>query len=206
MNIYTFIVTSLIIIITPGTGVIYTISTGITRGREKGVFAALGCTLGILPHLIFSIIISSFLLQISDQAFLTIKLIGALYLLYLGISMLITKGKFVIDSEKKNSSLVPIIKKGLFINLLNPQLTLFFLSFLPQFVNKSDFYYLEKTFLLGIFFMILSIFIFVIYALLAGSIKKVLETSSKKILRIQQAFGIVFILLSINLATTLSPV
>ena len=201
MNTYTFILTSLIIIITPGTGVIYTISTGLTRGRRKGVFAALGCTLGILPHLVFTILISSFFLKISDQAFFIIKLIGAFYLLYLGISMLLTKGKIVFNSDKEESSVVPIMKKGIFINLLNPQLTLFFVSFLPQFIDKNSLYYLQKIFLLGIAFMVLSLFIFIIYALLAGCVEKLLKTSSGKILRLQQAFGIVFILLAINLAT-----
>ena len=201
MNTYTFILTSLIIIITPGTGVIYTISTGLTRGRRKGVFAALGCTLGILPHLIITILISSFFLKISDQTFFIIKLIGAFYLLYLGISMLLTKGKFVFNSDKEEFSVVPIMKKGIFINLLNPQLTLFFVSFLPQFIDKNSLYYLQKIFLQGIAFMVLSLFIFVIYAILAGCVEKFLETSSSKILRLQQIFGIVFILLAINLAT-----
>ena len=201
MNTYTFILTSLIIIITPGTGVIYTISTGLTRGRRKGVFAALGCTLGILPHLIITILISSFFLKISDQTFFIIKLIGAFYLLYLGISMLLTKGKFVFNSDKEEFSIVPIMKKGIFINLLNPQLTLFFVSFLPQFIDKNSLYYLQKIFLQGIAFMVLSLFIFVIYAVLAGCVEKFLETSSSKILRLQQIFGIVFILLAINLAT-----
>ena len=201
MNTYTFILTSLIIIITPGTGVIYTISTGFTRGRRKGVFAALGCTLGILPHLIITILISSFFLKISDQTFFIIKLIGAFYLLYLGISMLLTKGKFVFNSDKEEFSVVPIMKKGIFINLLNPQLTLFFVSFLPQFIDKNSLYYLQKIFLQGIAFMVLSLFIFVIYAVLAGCVEKFLETSSSKILRLQQIFGIVFILLAINLAT-----
>ncbi len=93
MNTYTFIITSLVIILLPGIGVTYTISTGITKGRKESIIAALGCTAGIIPHLIVSIGLSSLLIKINENAFNLVKVVGALYLLYLGIEMILSKSK-----------------------------------------------------------------------------------------------------------------
>ena len=93
MNTYAFIITSLIIILIPGTGVIYTISTGLIKGKKASIIAALGCTAGILPHLFVTIALSSWLMKMSERAFFLLKCAGVLYLLYLGISMIVSKKK-----------------------------------------------------------------------------------------------------------------
>jgi len=200
MNTYTFLITSLIIILIPGTGVIYTISTGITKGKKASVIAAIGCTAGIIPHLAVSIGLSSVLLKMSEQAFFVLKLIGALYLLYLGIGMLISKTKLdfaeTIDQEKTAT----IIRRGVLINLLNPKLTLFFFSFLPQYISSNSQSYIKESFLIGTAFMMLTFLVFVLYGMLAGSMKRAITKSPKRLQRIQQLFGIIFITFAINLA------
>ena len=107
MNIVSFFISSLIIILIPGTGVIYTISTGITKGKKASVIAALGCTAGIMPHLCLSISLSSLILQMNSWAFNIVKIAGALYLLYLGIGMIVSKSKTKVRKFKGgNKSLV----------------------------------------------------------------------------------------------------
>lgn len=126
MNTISFFITSFIIILIPGTGVTYTISTGITKGKKDSIFAALGCTLGIGPHLCLSIALSSFLMNMSHNAFFIIKIIGAIYLLYLGIGMIKSKTNFELENNKLGNNAGKLIRRGIFINLLNPKLTLFF--------------------------------------------------------------------------------
>lgn len=202
MNTYTFIFTSLIIILIPGTGVIYTISTGITKGKKASIIAAIGCTAGIIPHLIVSIGLSSLLLKMSEQAFFVLKLAGALYLLYLGIGMLLSKTKLDFSKTINQDKATAIIRSGILINLLNPKLTLFFFSFLPQYISSNSQSYIKESILLGIAFMIMTFLVFVIYGILAGSMKGLITKSTKRLQRIQQLFGIIFIAFAINLATS----
>ena len=168
-NTYTFLITSLIIILIPGTGVIYTISTGITEGRKKSLFAAVGCTLGIIPHLFMSITLSSLLMQMSNTFFTVIQLIGACYLLYLGAGMIFAKNKIDFEQSPLAHSTSGIIWRGLLINLLNPKLTLFFFSFLPQYISHGSKNYIQQGFILGLVFMLLTLLIFICYGILAGT-------------------------------------
>ncbi|WP_088186719.1 LysE family translocator [Desulfosporosinus sp. FKA] len=202
MSIYTFIVTSLIIILLPGTGVIYTISTGITKGKKASAIAALGCTAGILPHLIISIGFSSLLLRMSEQAFFVLKMAGVLYLLYLGFGMLLSKTKLDFGETSKEDTPVTIVRKAVLINLLNPKLTLFFFSFLPQYLSSNSQNYIRESFLLGIVFMLLTFLVFVGYGILAGSMKTFVAKSPKRLQGISQLFGIIFIVFAINLAAS----
>lgn len=201
MNTYTFILTSFIIILIPGTGVIFTISTGITKGKKASTIAALGCTAGIIPHLIVSIGLSSLLLKMSEQALFVLKLAGALYLLYLGVGMLLSKTKLDFSKTINQDNTAAIIRSGILINLFNPKLTLFFFSFLPQYISSNSQSYIKESILLGIAFMILTFLVFVIYGILAGSMKGLITKSPKRLQRIQQLFGIIFIAFAINLAT-----
>lgn len=132
MNTFSFLITSFIIILIPGTGVTYTISTGITKGKRASIFAALGCTMGIIPHLCVSIALSSFVMKMNNKAFLVLKLIGAIYLLYLGIGMIISKTSFELTNSKSEGKASTIIRSGILINLLNPKLTLFFSHSCPN--------------------------------------------------------------------------
>lgn len=168
-NTYTFLITSLIIILIPGTGVIYTISTGITEGRKKSLFAAVGCTLGIIPHLFMSITLSSFLMQMRNTFFTVIQLIGACYLLYLEAGMIFAKNKIDFEQSPLAHSTSGIIWRGLLINLLNPKLTLFFFSFLPQYISHGSKNYIQQGFILGLVFMLLTLLIFICYGILAGT-------------------------------------
>lgn len=199
MNIYTFIITSLIIIIIPGTGVIYTISTGLTKGKRASIVAALGCTAGIIPHLIVSICLSSLMININEHAFFILKLAGTLYLLYLGISMILSKTKLNFGETTDNDKSAIVMRRAILINLLNPKLTLFFFAFLPQYISSGSKSYVSESVFIGIGFMILTFLIFCIYGILAGFMKTFITKAPKRIKYIQQTFGVIFIGFAVNL-------
>lgn len=207
MNTYTFILTSFIIILLPGTGVMYTISTGLIKGKRMSIIAALGCTLGIIPHLITSICLSSLLLKMNAQAFFILKILGGLYLLYLGIGMLKSKADLNFNNtsatgKESSNTLTTIITRGILINLLNPKLTLFFFSFLPQYISTNSDNYIKISFLLGLAFMFITFIVFIGYGLLAGLTKSFFVNSPKRVQCIQNVFGIIFIIFAVKLSTS----
>ena len=203
MNTYTFFITSFIIILIPGTGVIYTISVGISKGKKASILAAFGCTAGIIPHLCISIALSSLLVKMSSSAFTIMKLLGALYLLYLGAGMMLSKTKLKLENAKMEDNPVPIVCRGILINLLNPKLTLFFFSFLPQYVNSNGKNYIIESLTYGLTFMILTLIVFMGYGILGGTAKKLIINSPKRINLLQKFFGIIFVVFAVQLA--LSP-
>lgn len=200
MSTYTFFITSLIIVLIPGTGVIYTISVGMMEGKKQSIFAALGCTAGIIPHLCVSIALSSLLLHMNSMVFTILKYAGVLYLIYLGIGMIFTKEKIHFTEVQTEHSACAIIRRGIFINLLNPKLTLFFFSFLPQYVSSGSDNYIKESFLLGLAFMLLTLVVFVIYGILAGTAKTWICSSPKRMSILQKCFGITFIGFAAKLA------
>lgn len=199
MNLVSFYISSIVIILMPGTGFIYTISTGMARGKKAGVIAALGCTAGIIPHLYLSIALSSFILQMGNRAFNIVKIVGALYLLYLGIGMIMSKSKLNFEGSKDEIKAFAIAWQGIMINLLNPKLTIFFFSFLPQYITTSNKNYLSQSILLGLIFMLLSLFVFIGYGILAGSAKKLMDKSSRTTSILQKCFGLIFVIFAIQL-------
>lgn len=194
-----FIIASLIVILMPGTGFVYTVSTGITRGKKSGIYAAIGCTLAIIPHMIAGILAMFFLTKINDMLFQSIKLVGALYLIYLGITMLRSKTSYEMELEDKNITDFKIGLKGMLINLLNPKLTIFFLAFIPQYVDKNEKNILLHSIQLDMVFLAISLGIFLIYALLSGSIFHLAEKGNKKLTWLPRLSGIIFIVFSIQL-------
>lgn len=199
MNTYTFIITSLIIVLLPGTGVIYTISNGLTKGKKASMIAAFGCTLGIVPHLILSVYLSSFLLEMNAKAFFVLKIIGSFYLLYLGIGMFISKSKLELTSNNNENTSKAIILRAILINFLNPKLTLFFFSFLPQYISSDSKNYVIDSLFLGLGFMLITLIVFIIYGLLANMMRKLFVNDNKKIAYVQKIFGIIFIIFSVKL-------
>lgn len=135
MDFYTFLVSSLIIILMPGARVLYVLSIGYMIGRRTSLLAALGCITGMIPHLCAGIFLSAWLIKINSEATALLKLLGALYLLYLDGATLLSKTQLKFIREKNHTAI--IILRGLWINLLNPKLMLFFFSFLPQYVNLN---------------------------------------------------------------------
>ena len=200
MNTYTFIITSLVIILLPGTGVTYTISRGITKGRKESIIAALGCTAGIIPHLIVSIALSSLLIRINENALVIVKVAGTLYLLYLGIGMILSKSKLDFNNKITENSTRTIIYRGIMINLLNPKLTLFFFAFLPQYISSNCKSYIIESAILGMAFMLMTFLVFTGYGVLASLVKTLITKSPKRLEHMQQSFGIIFVAFAIELA------
>lgn len=199
---YGFILTSLIVVVIPGTGVIYTVSTGISGNRKDSIAAAFGCTAGIIPHLLASMIGLSAIFYASSLVFRIIKMIGVAYLFFLGIGMIRDRSGFKINEKINENNRIRIVVKGILINLLNPKLTLFFFSFLPQFIDNDNSAYFLQLMLLGGFFMILTLIIFILYGILANYFRQFIFNSPKVIHRIQQSFGLLFIGLAAKLAVS----
>ncbi len=195
-----FFITSLIVVLLPGTGVIYTVSIGLLRGIKASIFAALGCTMGILPSMIASILGLAAIFNTSAVVFQSVKFIGVTYLLYLAWSMWKEDGEIKLQNKDENLNLLKISFKGFLINILNPKLTLFFLAFLPQFIPTQTKTPIVDMLLLGGFFMVLTLFIFIIYGVFANSMRGYLAKSTKKINKIQKTFAILFALLAAKLA------
>jgi threonine/homoserine/homoserine lactone efflux protein len=132
-----FLVTSLVVVLIPGPGVVFTVSTGILHGRRASVFGALGCTAGILPHLVATVLGLAALLHASAVAFQVLKLAGVAYLFYLAWTAWRDKAAFVICPQRTVSRAPSLVLKAFLLNILNPKLTIFFLAFLPQFVDPN---------------------------------------------------------------------
>lgn len=202
MNILSFLISSLIIVLMPGTGVIYTISTGIAKGKRASVFAAIGCTAGIIPHLCLSIALSTFVLQMGNRVFNIVKIAGALYLLYLGIGMIVEKSNLSFEDSQENAKAFEIMRRGILINLLNPKLTIFFFSFMPQYISTNDRGYLTQSLMLGLSFMLLTLIVFIGYGLLAGSTQKLIKKSPRAMNILQKCFGLIFVVFAIQLGVS----
>lgn len=197
----TFLLTSLIVALIPGTGAIYTVSTGLFRGRRTSIAAAFGCTLGIIPHLLASILGLSLILHMSALAFQGLKFAGAAYLLYLAWATWNERGGLEFR-ERSEAAAGRIIGKAVLLNLLNPKLTLFFLAFLPHFVPSGSASPVSQFLGLSLVFMAVTFLVFAVYGLLASSIRTWVVNSPTALIWLRRSFAAVFAGLSVELGLT----
>ncbi|MGY2298853.1 LysE family translocator [Pseudomonas yamanorum] len=195
-----FLITCLIVVLIPGTGVIFTVSTGLTAGKRASVFAALGCTAGIVPHLLASVLGLSALLHTSALAFEALKYAGAAYLLYLAYATWRDRSAFAMNDAPTISSARSLIVRGLLLNILNPKLTIFFLAFLPQFVTPGASAPALQMLLLSSVFMAMTFAVFVIYGLLANVFRRAVIESPRVQNWLRRSFAAAFAGLGLNLA------
>lgn len=193
-----FLITSLVVVLVPGTGTLYTISTGLARGRRAGVAAAFGCTLGIVPHLLASALGLSAIVNLSAQLFSAVKFAGAGYLLFLAWQMWRDSGTVRLDQERDERGMPQVVWRAIVLNLLNPKLTLFFLAFLPAFIGDAG-SASGQLLELSAVFMGMTFVVFAAYALVAGSARSLL--SGPRTMRwMKRSFAIVFAGLAADLA------
>lgn len=197
-----FLVTALVVVLIPGTGVIYTVSNGLFLGARASVAAACGCTLGIVPHLTASILGLSALLHMSALAFQAVKYAGALYLLYLAWVMWRETRGLQFDRPTSGHGLRQIAVRGFLINILNPKLSIFFLAFLPLFVSADASAPMVEMAVLSATFMAMTLVVFVIYGLMANSVRRYVVDSPRLIVGLQRSFAATFAALGLKLATT----
>lgn len=195
-----FLLTSLVVILIPGTGAIYTINTGLTLKWRASIAAAIGCTLGIVPHILASILGLSALLNMSAQAFSVLKIAGSAYLLYLAWNMWREAGTIVINNNDKDTNAVQIMVKAIALNLLNPKLTIFFFAFLPLFVSRNSSSSTLEMISLSTVFMVMTFIVFALYGILASGVSAYLMKSSKLIKRFQQTFALILAAFAVKLA------
>jgi len=133
-----FLLTALVVVVTPGAGVVFTVSTGLSQGRVASAYAALGCTLGIVPHMLATALGLAAVMHAGALAFELLKAAGVLYLLYLALVTWRERSAFGADAPASRLAPWQLVGKAVLLNLLNPKLTLFFLAFLPQFVDPAE--------------------------------------------------------------------
>lgn len=164
-----FLLTALVVVLIPGTGVVYTVATGMVAGRRESVAAAFGCTLGIVPAMAASVVGLSAILHTSALAFQVLKYAGVAYLLYLAWQTLRQSGPLQISEHApKSRSFVAIARTGFLINVLNPKLSAFFLAFLPQFMTPDAGSPEAQVLILGSTFMALTLVVFIGYGAFAA--------------------------------------
>jgi threonine/homoserine/homoserine lactone efflux protein len=197
-----FLLTSLIVVATPGTGVIYTLAAGLTRGARTSIVAAAGCTLGIVPHMAAAITGVAALLHTSAVAFGALKYAGVAYLLYMAWSTLRDKGALAVEQEDAPSSPGKTISTGILINILNPKLTTFFFAFLPQFVSSDDPRGVLRMLQLSVVFMLLTFVIFSLYGVFAAAMRERVVSRPRVMAWMRRVFAGSFVALGLKLAFT----
>jgi threonine/homoserine/homoserine lactone efflux protein len=195
-----FLLTSLIVVVSPGTGVLYTLAAGLARGPRASVVAAFGCTLGIIPHMAAAAMGLAALLHTSALAFQTLKVLGVAYLLYMAWSSLREGGALRLDPEVKPRQAADVIVSAILINLLNPKLSIFFFAFLPQFVTATERNPLARMLELSAVFMLLTFVVFVGYGLFAASIRRHVIARPRIMTWMRRSFAAAFGALGVKLA------
>ena len=195
-----FLVTSLIVVASPGTGVLYTLAAGLSRGSRASAIAAFGCTLGIVPHMAAAVMGLAALLHASALAFHTLKYLGVAYLLYMAWSALRETGALRVEGEVGTRSALQVITSAVLINILNPKLSIFFFAFLPQFVSAQETSPLARMLELSAVFMLLTFVVFVGYGLFAAAIRNHLVSRPRALSWMRRTFAATFVALGAKLA------
>jgi threonine/homoserine/homoserine lactone efflux protein len=195
-----FLITSLIVIVSPGTGVLYTLAAALTRGSRMSVAAAFGCTLGIVPHLAAAMLGLAAVLHTSALAFAALKWLGVLYLLYMAWQALRQRGALTVDGKIDARSAAKVIVTGFLINILNPKLSIFFLAFLPQFIAADETLPLLRMLELGAVFMAMTFAVFVLYGLFAAAVRDRIISRPAAMRWLRRAFAGGFAALGARLA------
>jgi threonine/homoserine/homoserine lactone efflux protein len=199
---YEFLLTSLIVVLVPGTGVVYSVSTGLIQGRRASVFAALGCTLGIVPHLLATVFGLAAIMHASALAFEILKYAGVAYLFYLAYATWKDRAAFAVERVPSRSGAWQIVVRAVLLNLLNPKLTIFFLAFLPQFVQAGTGSALVQLLVLSAVFMAMTFAVFVVYGLLAHAFRRAVIESPRVQGWLRRGFAGAFAGLGAQLALT----
>lgn len=195
-----FLLTSLIVVLIPGSGVILTISTALVAGKRASLFTAIGCTAGIVPHLLASALGLSAILHTSALAFQGLKFAGVAYLLYLAYATWRDRSAFAVDSQSVSRGAGTLMLKACLLNILNPKLTIFFLAFLPQFIRHDGADPLLQMVTLSGVFMAMTFLVFVLYGLLANLFRTAVIESPKVQNWLRRSFAASFAGLGLNLA------
>jgi threonine/homoserine/homoserine lactone efflux protein len=195
-----FLITSLIVIASPGTGVLFTLAAGLARGSRASVIAAFGCTLGIVPHMAAAIMGLAALLHTSALAFQILKYLGVAYLLYMAWSTLQERGALRVEREIRARSATQVILHAVLINILNPKLSIFFLAFLPQFVSADESHPMARMLQLSGVFMLLTFAVFAVYGVFAAVVRNRVISRPQVLTWLRRSFAGAFAALGAKLA------
>jgi len=196
-----FLLTTVVVVATPGTGVLYTLAAGLSRGARASVVAAAGCTLGIVPHMVAALTGLAALLHTSALAFEVLRYVGVAYLLFMAWSTLREGGALAVQASAPRSD-VKVVVSGVLVNILNPKLTLFFFAFLPQFVSPGEASASLRMVELSAVFMAVTLAVFVLYGLLAAGLREQVVSRPRVIAWVRRVFGAAFLALAGRLALT----
>jgi threonine/homoserine/homoserine lactone efflux protein len=195
-----FLLTSLVVVASPGTGVLYTIAAGLSRGTRAGAIAAFGCTLGIVPHMAAAITGLAALLHQSALAFQTLKYLGVAYLLYMAWKTLRERGPLSTEAIAPPRSAGRVVGEAILINILNPKLSIFFFAFLPQFIGAAEPHPVLRMLELSGVFMLLTLVVFLAYGGFAARIRENVIRRPQVLAWMRRSFAAAFAGLGVKLA------
>lgn len=195
-----FLITSLIVVASPGTGVLLTLAAGLSQGARASAVTAFGCTLGIVPHMAAAVLGLAALLHTSAVAFQGLKILGVLYLLYMAWATLKEQGALSVEADRTHRTAGRTILRAVLVNVLNPKLSIFFLAFLPQFVSDADPQPLARMLELSGVFMALTFAVFVVYGLFAAAVRDQVVSRPRVMAWMRRSFAAAFAALGAKLA------
>ena len=195
-----FLIASALLALAPGPDIVYVLTRGIAQGRRAGFAAALGFATGVIFHTALAALGIAALIRSSEVAFSLVRYAGAAYLVYLGIRALMSRSAFQLGKDGSLIAVWAVYRQSVIGNVLNPKVTLFFLSFLPQFINVNAGHIELQMVLLGALFMMQTVFIFGAIAFFSGAIGDRLRTNFSIANRLNAFAGVVFIALGIRVA------
>lgn len=197
-----FLLTSLVIVASPGTGALYTIAAGLTRGARASLLAAFACTLGIVPHLLAAMMGLAALLHASALAFAIVKYAGVAYLLFMAWQTLKEHGALSVDARPDARSTWRVLRDGLALNLLNPKLSIFFVAFLPQFIVADAAGPMAQMLELSAAFMVMTFVVFTLYGVFAAAMRDTVISRPAVMAWLRRSFAAAFVALGARLALT----
>jgi threonine/homoserine/homoserine lactone efflux protein len=195
-----FLLTSTVVVLLPGTGVIYMIAIGLGRGWRASIFAAIGCTIGILPAALAGVLGLSAVLHTSAIAFQVIKYLGVAYLFFMAWNMLRDGSTLSVTADQKPVSMFRTALNGTMLNILNPKLSFFFMAFLPQFLTHGTESHTREMLILAAVFMALTMIIFVAYGICASLARHYVISRPRVMLWFRRTFAATFTFLGMRLA------
>lgn len=200
-NLYLFFIASLLLNLTPGNDMLYVASRSISQGIKAGIISAIGIFFGCFVHIIAAVLGLSLIIARSAYLFGIVKFAGAAYLIYLGVKALTTKPNISPDTQNTvKADQLNLFKQGVITNALNPKVAVFFLSFLPQFIDPASPFFKMQLFTLGIWFAMQGALVLIIVAIVLGKTKNFFKQNPKVWLIQEKITGIILIGLGIKVA------